>query len=255
MQSNFINAKCVYYSIFLSTLNLFSKLLIVFKEFKAFGALMIYSIITPGLGALILIATSSMWLESFSQLGLYKYVLFLILSSLLTGASLVPTHATSLIAGILFGAFYGPLCALSSVSVSALLGYAVMGRLIGTRFTDSLFINPKAQKIHHHLLTQKDNKTTFFIILLRLSPIMPFAATNLILASCNTSLKPYLIGSILGLAPRVIIVTLAGVGLKELDLSKSGDQYIAIIGIIATFLAIAYITKIVKSSLQHSAMD
>jgi uncharacterized membrane protein YdjX (TVP38/TMEM64 family) len=213
---------------------------------------MLFTILAPGLGAFVLLTTSNMWLEPFMYLGTPKIVIFLLISSTLTASSLVPTHATSLIAGILFGPLFGPILALSSVVISAHIGYTIMGRMIGERLINSLLENSKAQQIHHHLLKKNNNKTSIFIILLRLSPIMPFAATNLILASCKTSLKPYLIGSTIGLAPRVIIVALAGVGLEHLDLSQTGDQRIAIVGFIATILVLVYITKIVKTSLKVS---
>lgn len=234
---------------------MFNKIYQKVKEFKVFGALTLYTVLTPGLGALLLIATSHLWLEPFTQLGSFKTLLFFSLSCILAGASFIPTHAVSLIAGILFGPLLGPTLALSSVSAAALFGYTIMSRLIGPRLISLLSKKPRAKNIHYQLLKQNPNKTTFFIILLRLSPIMPFAATNLILAGCKTHLVPYLIGSIIGLAPRVIIVALAGVGLNQLDLSQGTDQRIAIIGFISTLLILAFITKIVKASIKHSNLS
>lgn len=220
------------------------------KLFGTLGALTLFTVLGPGLGALTLISTSQFWFDSLIQLGNLNFLLFPILTCLLTGLSLIPTHATSLIAGILFGPIFGPILALVSVSASAIFGYIVMAYIVGQKLVNSLSEHPKAKMVHEQLLKQNSKRTTLIIVLIRLSPIMPFAATNLILSASKTNLSQYIIGSTIGLAPRVIIVALVGVGLKQLDLSQSGDQKIAILGVASTFILVVLFSKIIKRAIK-----
>jgi uncharacterized membrane protein YdjX (TVP38/TMEM64 family) len=221
------------------------------KALGAVGPLLLFTILGPGIGVIVLVTSADNWLPPLQQMGLVRWLIFFLATTLLTGLSLIPTHATSLIAGMLFGTYLGPCMALISVISAALFGYLVMSRLVSSAALNGLMQNPKAKKIHHELFKKSKQKTTLIISLLRLSPLMPFAASNLVFSVSKTPLPSFLLGSAIGLAPRVIIVALAGVGLSELDLSQSRDQTIAIIGFLATVLAIVLISKIVKKALTN----
>lgn len=225
------------------------------KQLGALGPLLLFTILGPGLGVLVLLSSNHLWLEPLREMGPFNILIFFLATTLLTGLSLIPTHATSLIAGMLFGTTLGPVMALGSVISAALFGFSIMKKVISPNLLDQLMSNPKAEKIHDELFKKSTQKTTLIIILLRLSPLMPFAASNLVFSACRTPLVSFLLGSAIGLAPRVILVALAGVGLSKLDLSQSKDQTIAIIGLIATVLAVALISRIVKMALKSETQD
>jgi len=109
-----------------------------------------------------------------------------------------------------------------------------------------LLAHPKADKIYQELLVKNGIKAVVFIALIRLSPVMPFAATNVILSAAKVKSNLFLLGSVIGLAPRIILVAVAGAGLSELDFSKGSNVGLAIVGIISTFALIIYIGKVFK---------
>jgi uncharacterized membrane protein YdjX (TVP38/TMEM64 family) len=91
------------------------------------------------------------------------------------------------------------------------------------------------------------------VALLRLSPLLPFAATNLVLAAARVPVLPFLAGTALGIAPRVCVVALAGSGLSELDLSRSSDQRLAVLGAVATVLVLVVLTRLARRVLRQTA--
>lgn len=225
----------------------------IFQEIKNFGALgplAVFVVAAPGVGAILLTATSDLWFDLFKNLPHQQSIpTYLILTVLLAGLSFIPTHASSLIGGLLFGLVFGPIFSLLGVAGAAFFSFVFMKKIIGEKAVIAISQKPKAQKIYKELLLKSPTQTCFFIFLIRLSPIMPFAGTNLILSAAKVNALSFIIGSCLGLAPRVILVALMGAELNELDLSKAGDQRLAIIGILSTIFVIYFIGKIAKKAL------
>lgn len=216
------------------------------KELGPFGPLMLFAVIAPGLGAILLISSSNIWLTCLQELGTWSIPSFLILTILFTGLSLIPTHASSLIGGMLFGLIEGPIYALLGVVASSYFAFKLMSFAIKEKTYHVLLKRPRAAEIHAELLTKNGLKAILLIALVRLSPVMPFAGTNLLLAASKVKTSYFLLGSFIGLAPRVILVAIAGAGLAELDLSKSSNIWFAIIGGISTLFLIYFIGKVVK---------
>lgn len=216
------------------------------KELGPLGPLMLFAVITPGIGALVLLSSSSVWfplLENLNKLALPVYVF---LTIFLAGFSLIPTHASSLVGGMLFGILKGPVFALCAVVGAAYFSFLFIRLITKASSYKALLKRPRAAKIHEELLTRSGLKSVLFIALIRFSPIMPFAGTNVLLAASNVKTSLFLLGSFIGLAPRVIIVAIAGAGLSELDLSKSSNIWLLTLGGVATLVLIVYIGKIIK---------
>lgn len=227
-----------------------NKFKIVWETFKGLGPLtpmILFSLVGPALGALALISTSQLWfpqlleLTQWPQLGLY-----FALTIGLVGLSFVPTHASSLIAGMLFGVVQGPVFALLAVVGASYFSLGIIRLVLKERTYQLLLSRPAAAQIHEELLMKSGWKAVVFISLIRLSPLMPFAATNVLLAAARAQTQHFLLGSLLGLAPRIILVAVAGAGLSELDFSQSSNVWIAVLGTLSTLLLIVYVGKIIR---------
>ena len=216
------------------------------KRLGPLAPLMLFSVLAPALGALVLLATVDVWLPLFESSPNLKFPLYFCSAIFLAGLSLIPTHASSLIAGMLFGIVKAPFLALLAVVGASYLSFVIITMLVQEKSYQLLLKKPRAAKIHEELLLKNGYKAVLFIALIRLSPVMPFAATNVLLAAAKVKASLFLVGSLIGLAPRVVLVAIAGAGLAELDLSKSSNIWLGILGAVSTVFLLVYIGKVVQ---------
>lgn len=230
--------------------NKVNKLKTLWQTFRGLGILtpmVLYSVVGPALGALILIARSEDWYPVLESMNLYTQItVYISLSIFLAGISLIPTHASSLVAGMLFGAIIGPLIAVVGIVGASLLSFVLVKLVIRKQILDKLLERPMVVNIYEDLLLRDSFKTTLLIVLIRLSPTMPFAVTNVILAASRVKSLEYTLGSLVGLAPRIVVVAVAGAGLTEIDFSKGSHVGLAALGVISTLVLVAYVVQIFK---------
>ena len=226
------------------------KLKILWETFKGLGILtplMVFTLAGPALGALALITTSKEWFPLFLAMAADQQLyLFLGSSIVLVGISLVPTHAASLIAGMTFGLWLGPPIALFVVVVSAMLSMVLVNLVIKKKNTQILLRRPAVSQVREELLEKSALNSIFFISLIRLSPAMPFAATNVLLSAAQAKMPHFLIGSSIGLAPRIVMVAVAGAGLSKLDLSQGSSRWLLVLGAVSTLLLIILVGKLIR---------
>ena len=230
---------------------MFKRIKSFIQELSTLGPVLAFAVLAPGLGVLVLTSTSESWLTPLKNLGNTSIPIFLLATMLLAGLSLIPTHAASLVAGMLYGALWGPAYAIGAIMLASLLSFFVTARLVGDRAMNSLCQRPKAFEIYRELLKHDRFRSIFIIALVRLSPIMPFAGTNVLLAAAKVRLFEFVIGSLIGLTPRIVIVAIAGAGLTSLDLKASSHQGLFVVGILATIAAIIILGSVAKKVLKR----
>lgn len=209
----------------------------------------------PGVGAILLLGTvitNATFFEVESVVTALPLLIGMYLAgSLLCGTALLPTHALSLLAGWTFGGIIGLLLAWLAVTTASLLGYILGKTLGGDGLNQWMQQQPKLQPIHHALILASPKRTTILIALLRLSPVMPFAATNALLATLGIRLIPFLIGTTIGMFPRVAAVVLLGAGLEQLEFDQPSSFWIAIAGVLASILFLIVASKIAYKASQN----
>jgi uncharacterized membrane protein YdjX (TVP38/TMEM64 family) len=185
----------------------------------------------PPIGALILLGTmnqSAPWLQSHGALGV---LLFVTAFAVLGGLALLPTYAPSVLGGWAFGVVVGLAATLAGFLGAAALGFAISRHLSGERLLKVLDEYPRGRALHRALLTGSAGRTLLVVTLLRVPPNGPFAMTNLLLAATGVGWGPYLLGSLIGLAPRVGAAVVVGASLSTLDLrhlERGGSAYLSI---------------------------
>jgi len=156
----------------------------------------------------------------------------------LGAVAFAPTYATSVVAGWTFGFRAGFPAVLVGTVIDAMFCYALARRLAGKRVASTFRDHPKWEHVRRALVEASRLKTLWLVALLRLSPVLPFGTTNVLLATTGVRLSTYVAGTVLGLAPRMGLVTLAAAGAGRLDLSLAGSWPALVIGIVATSLCI-----------------
>ena len=64
-------------------------------------------------------------------------------------------------------------------------------------------------------------------------------------------LREFLLGSVVGLAPRVVAVAVAGAGLAQLDLSRGADLRLAVLGAVATVALLVVLWAVGRRALRE----
>ncbi len=155
-----------------------------------------------------LAVTHESTLRSFTPV---DWALITLLCCLTSTIALTPPTLLALV----FGYFLGwqailPLFVLNMVAillVNLLVRWVDKNQLLGY-----LEQNPKVQSVLERVRRQELK----FIFFTKLSPVLPFAVTNLVFALSGAKLKNILIGGFLGMVPRTVLAVITGSQAREI---------------------------------------
>lgn len=165
-----------------------------------------WSAAIPALGSLGLFYFMNdigLWLRSHESLGIVIYALGF---AVLAGLALLPTYASAILGGWAFGFAFGYPAALAGFLGGSLIGYAIAKPTAGERVITLIDERPKWKVVRAALLESGFGRMLLIITLVRLPPNSPFALTNLVLASVRVPIGAYVLGTLLGMAPRTGVV-------------------------------------------------
>jgi len=156
----------------------------------------------PAIGGILLLVyinDISMFLREHAVLGLIMYVVIFIFSA---GLGALPTYSQSILAGFAFGVVEGFAAAIVGFTGASLVGYIVAQTIARSRMEAEIQSHPKAKIVRDSLVGRGFWSTLGIVTLIRVPPNSPFALTNLALAGAGVRWPAYVIGTVVGLAPR-----------------------------------------------------
>ncbi len=171
------------------------------------------------------------------------------------GLSLLPTNVVGIIGGWAFGFELGIAVLLTAVVSAATVSFLIHTRIVGDTLPHVFEKHPKAQAVYEALVGQNIRRTTLIIFLVRLSPAMPFALTNFLMASARVPLKSYVTGTFFGMLPRSSAVVFVGSGLSELSFNDPQELWLIVFGIVATIVSIIFISIVARRALNHLTQE
>ena len=177
--------------------------------------------------------------------------LFLLGVFFFCGLALLPTNVIGIIGGWAFDFPLGITLLISGIVGAAMISFLIHKRIAGDRLPQIFDAHPKAKVIYEALVGQSVRRTTLIIFLLRMSPAMPFALTNFLMASARVPLKSYLVGTFFGMVPRSSAVVFVGAELSELNFDDSQNVWLLITGIAATIISVIVIGSISRRALER----
>ena len=164
----------------------------------------ILSVSLPLLGSGFVISTifqNKTLIDSFTM---FEWSLFFLVTSLLMGFMLTPTTFIAMISGYLLG-FQAIIPVILMYTIAATIGY-FLGKLLDQgKVEKTLNYFNKGYLIRN--IHESDN---WFVFTCRLSPVLPFAFTNIVLASINTPFKRFITWGTLGMLPRTLLAIWVG---------------------------------------------
>lgn len=193
------------------------------------------------------------WLEA--QPAAVGVAVIVLAGAVLCGLALLPTHAVSLAAGYLLGAVAGPGVAWLAVIGASALGYVVGGRLAGPGAVAAMDGHPRFSALRAALLEDSPRAAAVCVGLLRLTPIAPFAATNAALAALRVEPGRYLLGTAVGMGPRIAVVAWLGAGMAELDWQSPAAPGLLVLGVVATVLVLVLIGRAARVAMRRAAAE
>jgi uncharacterized membrane protein YdjX (TVP38/TMEM64 family) len=181
------------------------------------------------------------WIASLGAWGVIAFGVLYVVATLL----LAPGSVMSIAAGVAFG-FWGLPLVLVSATTGAGVAFLIARYLAHERVTAALEGHPKFKAIGKAI----DEQGWKVVGLVRLSPQIPFAVTNYFFGVTNVGFWPFVITTIVGVAPATFIyVNLGAMGHG----AKGGDELrwiVLIVGLIAGIVAGVLIARKAKEKLQ-----
>ena len=218
------------------------------------GALLALWVVLPPFAGFYLLSQIAPLTDWFRQDGLKGPALFALGYALCCGGGLLPTYAPSIAAGWIFGPFVGfPVCVAGYLGGST-LGFA-LSRLAGRGGQVQAWIDrwPKAAVIRYALVEEKPSRTALIVGLLRLSPSCPFSITNLAMAGAGVRFPIFLVGTMVGMAPRTlaaVIVSHLGAEQGAKDLIELATQQgvvavaVGVVLLVGSLMLIGHIARV-----------
>jgi uncharacterized membrane protein YdjX (TVP38/TMEM64 family) len=230
---------------------LFQKIKKIKEDFGKIGFWAMFSLVMPifGITAFIgVIYSVSPWLQANQTEGVFAFIVSV---SILAGLAILPTNIVGIVSGWAFDFQLGLLAMLGAICGALAINYFVSKRLAGENFESVIEKKPKLKAVHEELLKKNFFKSLLIIILLRLSPAVPFAATNFMISASGVSIKTFLLGTLIAYVPRTSATVFVGSSLSELNFNQPQESWMIILGIIATIAAIIVIGVFSKRALNR----
>ncbi|WP_462321667.1 VTT domain-containing protein [Halochromatium sp.] len=156
----------------------------------------------------------------------------------LASLAAVPVTLLILVTTLMFNPLPGALLALGGSTLAAVAGYQ-LGHFTGARAAEHR-LGGRLGDLRQRL----KRSGVFTIVVVRIVPVAPFALLNLIAGAIQVRFRDYLIGTLIGMAPAVILMALFSQGLLEV-LGRADMRSLAFVvggGLIVAGLLWAFIS-------------
>lgn len=223
------------------------------KDLARPSGVIVFSVAGPGLGSVIALTFAYANADALRDSGLGLALLMMVFGGVAVGLAVLPTHALSLISGWAFGFWGGLAIAFLGALLGTPTGYFAGKRLSGPAIAELAARHRRSSAIFETLRTAPLGKASFLVALLRMSPVIPYAATNVLAAVMRVPLRAMLLGTLLGHAPRAGVVVAVGAGMQSLEEEQAPNYWFLGIGIAAAVLAIILMGVVAKRALERAA--
>jgi phospholipase D1/2 len=188
----------------------------VLRRLGFVGPLAVFATVLPVLGGLVILAMLVTLGEGLRGLGPWGPWAFIGVTAFLGGMSLAPTHGLSLLGGYVFGFTLGLPIAMTGLVCAAALGFQIKSLLARKRVMGLILEKPESRAVHGALVDGRFWRAFLIVTLFRLSPVAPFAVTNLLMASTGVRWLAFLPGTAVGMLPRCSALVSVGALLAQL---------------------------------------
>lgn len=168
------------------------------------------------------------FLEFVESLGAAGPVLFVVVVMLCEMVPLFPTQPLSLASGLLFGPVQGTVAILVGVSLAATNAFLI-SRGVGRKLAEKIIVMEMSDehgsganvastlaKVQHTIRTGGFWQQLTAVILLRLTPVVPFSASNYVLGLTPVQTQAYVAGTVIGMSVWSLLYASLGAASRQL---------------------------------------
>ena len=218
------------------------------KQIGPAGPLAAVMVALPVVGGAVLlgfIRQLAPWLKSHASAG--TFALLVAAYAALAGFALVPTYVLEIVAGWVFGPTVGLVAALAGLTAAATVSYGLARAIVGDHVEHAAHENARCEAVRKSMVGSGPVRAALIVALLRLAPVVPFGATNLLMASVGCRLAPFVAGTALGTLPRTAAIVFVASEMSELEFKRHPDLFAA--GLVATVFVVAVLGYLAKKAL------
>jgi phospholipase D1/2 len=166
----------------------------------------------------------------------------IVIATFLTaGAVMFPINILVAGTAAAFGPWLGFIYALAGCLASALLTYAI-GRWLGSNFLRDL-LGKRLNRVRERVVKQG----IVSVAAIRLVPVAPFTVVNLAAGASEIKFADYLIGTVLGLAPGLVIMAFLGHQVSDVFSNPTVANVLLLLGTAAVWIGVAIAAQMIVS--------
>ncbi len=117
----------------------------------------------------------------------------------------------SLMAGFLFGMVWGVILVLLSATIGAAILFLI------ARSSFGVILRERAGLFYARVEKQMNQGAISYMLFMRLVPVMPFSIANIVPALLNVSFRPFIVTTVIGIAPSAIILVNTGRAMGQIS--------------------------------------
>lgn len=186
------------------------------RIFSGMGMVSLVPLLSSSLITAFLIQNQSY----FQALSSQQWLPFFALSALTMATAITPTTFIALISGYFLGWQAGPPM-IASYLLASMLGFVLGKQLDGGRLMSGFEQNSKVSLI----IEEVKKRDWSLMVLLRISPVLPFSLINLLLPATGLRFKVFVVAGFIGMLPRTLFSIWAGLQAHNLtQLLQNPDQ-------------------------------
>jgi uncharacterized membrane protein YdjX (TVP38/TMEM64 family) len=133
------------------------------------------------------------------------------------------------------------------ITGAAAIGYGIARRVVRGRVLDAVHGDLRCEAVRTAMLGSGAARAATIVALLRLAPVVPFGATNVLMASAGCPPLPFVAGTAAGILPRSALIVYMAAEMSALDFQKRPGLLLA--GVLATVGVVMVLGVVAKRAL------
>lgn len=180
--------------------------------------------------------------------GVMVYVAIFIVTA---GLGILPTVSQAILAGFAFGIAWGFPAAMLGFTGASIIGYFVARFVARERIESEIHKHKKVEIIRDAFIRHGFMRALCILTLLRVPPNSPFALTNYAMSVSGVKFIPFMIATIVGMAPRTFAAVWIGAQAESWD-QVHKPKWLIIGGIVLAVVILVGLGKLANKAIDQA---